>query len=82
MRDQDAQDLNTVGACRPMMTGPEWDARAEFDVGLLMARYLQINPAPADSEIADDFEIWAGNLERRGRERLQELGLRRLRRVQ
>jgi hypothetical protein len=55
-----------------------WDAHAERDIGLMIARYLLANPAPADSLIASDLEAWAVNLLRDGQARLAELGEPRL----
>lgn len=59
--------------------GKRWDARAEYDVGLLLARYLHENPAPSTAQFAQDLERWSQNLRRHGQSRLQELGQPRLR---
>jgi hypothetical protein len=55
-----------------------WDARAEQDIGLMIARYLLEHPAPDGSELAADLERWSLNLVRDGQARLAGLGHRRL----
>lgn len=56
-----------------------WEARAEYDMGRLMGRYLTDNPPPGRSEAVDDLREFAARLEAMGTGRLAELGLRRLR---
>jgi hypothetical protein len=64
------------------MLEPEtWDARAEFDVGLMIGRYLAEHPAPEGSTMAPRLEVIAQDLRDLGEQRLQNLGRCRLRAV-
>ena len=56
-----------------------WDAQAEYDLGVLMQRYLAEHPPPDDSLFARDFEKWAENLVAHGRRNLGVRGARPLR---
>jgi hypothetical protein len=56
-----------------------WDAQAEYDLGVLMLRYLHDHPPPLDSEFAAHFQDWGDRLSSRGQERLKELQARPLR---
>jgi hypothetical protein len=54
--------------------GKRWDAHAEYDVGVLIASYLQQNPAPQGSRVELDLALAARNLRAAGQLRLDCLG--------
>lgn len=56
-----------------------WDARALFEVGVLIARWLEVNPPPVGAVFYQPLEGWARRLRDRGQARLEALGERRLR---
>ncbi len=56
----------------------EWDARAEYDIGVLIANYLSRNPPPPGAAFALDFHHWSRRLQDRGQARLRALGKRHL----
>lgn len=58
-----------------------WDAQAEYDIGVMVQRYLHDNPPIAESEVARLLTNCAGDLEASGERRLLSLGYRRLRSV-
>jgi hypothetical protein len=58
--------------------GHVWDARASFEIGILIRRYLEDHPAPPEARFAPDFRHWADSLVADGRARLEELGARQL----
>jgi hypothetical protein len=58
-----------------------WDAQAEFDVGVLISRYLSEHPPPPFSELASDLSLWSENLTQHGRASLEDFGVRRLQAV-
>jgi hypothetical protein len=60
-------------------SGEEWDARAEYDLGVFMRRYLHDHPPSVPSALSRDFEVWSENLSHDGQARLAALGARRLR---
>ncbi len=60
-------------------TGAQWDAQAEFDIGVLLKQYLATHSPPADAKFAADFNHWASRLCERGRARLLALGKRPIR---
>lgn len=64
-----------------MTTADEWDARAELDVAVMIARYLRENPPPEGARFADDLEKCSSNLCVHGHRRLDDLGTRQLRSV-
>jgi hypothetical protein len=51
-----------------------WEARAEREVGVMIARYLAENPAPGRSHVEDDLARWSGELRSDGQARLAALG--------
>ena len=53
-----------------------WDAQAEYDLGVLMQRYLAEHPPPDNSLFARDFEKWAERLLAHGCRNLGDLGER------
>jgi hypothetical protein len=55
-----------------------WDAQAEYDIGVLISRYLRQNPAPPGSRLLPDFAHAARDLQVAGQLRLDRLGQRRL----
>lgn len=59
--------------------GPQWDAQTEYDVGVLIACYLESHPPPSGASFAGDFRQWSDSLRDRGLARLGELGQRCLR---
>jgi hypothetical protein len=61
------------------LTGAEWDAHAEYDIGVMIERYLSQNPPPGDASFQEPFDRWAGQLRRSGQARLEELRARPLR---
>jgi hypothetical protein len=64
------------------MSGGEWDARAEFDLGVLISSYLRRNPPPPPgSRLAGHLERVGAALQDHGRDRLDRLGRPRLRAV-
>lgn len=58
-----------------------WEARAEHDVGVFIARYLAEHPCPASSVIAARLEQSAQDLQAAGQLGLDRLGQSRLRAV-
>jgi hypothetical protein len=66
----------------PMMEAPnrdetpvgEWEAHAEFDLGLLIGSYLRRNPPPVDSHLAVELDDCARDFEVAGRAHLAQLG--------
>lgn len=58
-----------------------WDSRAEYDIGVMIARYLRDNPPPPDSACAADFRDWSDRLKAAGAERLDTWSARPLRAV-
>lgn len=58
-----------------------WEARAERDVGLMIARYLGENPCPGASRICDAFASYAAQLRDRGEARLEAGSVRAFRAV-
>jgi hypothetical protein len=56
-----------------------WDARAQHDIGVLINRYLGENPAPPGSAVSARLEAVGRDLQALGADRLEELGLGRLR---
>ena len=58
-----------------------WDARAAWDIGRMVDRYLRHNPAPSDSRLAGSLEVWSEALTDHAESRLSSLGARRLRAV-
>lgn len=58
-----------------------WDARAAYDVGVIISRYIAENPAPPDAKFAADIETWGENLQRWGRGYLRAAGASPLRPV-
>lgn len=59
----------------------EWEARAQLDIGLLIARYLADRPAPGRSRHADLYRQWSDSLQAAGRSRLMDVGARRFQAV-
>jgi hypothetical protein len=55
-----------------------WEAHAKYDVGLLIARYVQQHPAPTGSSVAPRLEATGLDLQAAGEQHLDRLGLRRL----
>lgn len=55
-----------------------WDARATYDVGLLITRYLHQCPAPAGSSVASRLDVIGRDLQGFGKMHLEQLGLRHL----
>ena len=51
-----------------------WDAQAEYDLGVLMQRYLAEHPPPDGSLFARDLGKWADRLVAHGRRNLDDLG--------
>lgn len=51
-----------------------WEARAEYDIGVLIARYLAEHPSPSESQVHRDFLSWSAALRCDGQARLQEQG--------
>jgi hypothetical protein len=55
-----------------------WEAHAEYDVGVLILRYLEQHPPPRQTELVRDLLAGAQDLESAGLRHLRELGERRL----
>lgn len=55
-----------------------WEARATYEIGVLMRRYLADHPPPAESSAHDQLDDWGDRLQAAGAARLRELGVRRL----
>jgi hypothetical protein len=75
-------ERSTVAASTEAQQGSEsqrWDAQAEYDVGLLIGRYLSEHPRPVASRVADRLEAVGRDLQDLGSDRLRALGLRHLR---
>lgn len=62
--------------------GAKWDAQAQFDIGVLISRYLEAHAPPLGAEFAGDFERWGTSLRERGSGRLRVLGSRHLHSVE
>jgi hypothetical protein len=56
-----------------------WDSRSCFEVGMLIAHYLQEHPPPPEAVYAKDWVDWSERLVRLGRRRLAEAGVSPLR---
>ncbi len=54
--------------------GTQWDARAEYDLGLIIRRYLRDNPPPSDALFADALDLLSERLIGHGRARLDQIG--------
>jgi hypothetical protein len=65
-----------------MEEAERWDAQAEYDIGVLIRRYLQEHPRPDGAVCAEDFRRWSEALRSDGQARLQALGDHRLRVLQ
>lgn len=63
------------------VSSEEWDARTEYDIGVLIARYLESHPPPAGAVFASEFQQWSDRLRGHGQRRLTEVGGRHLRAV-
>jgi hypothetical protein len=61
-----------------MADARRWDAQAEYDVGVLIRRYLQEHPPPTGARFDRDFARWGERLVKRGGEDLHALGVRHL----
>lgn len=72
---------DTQADVAPTVSAEEWDARAEFDIGVLIARYLESHPPPAGAAFAPEFRQWSDRLRGHGQRRLAEVGSRPLRTV-
>lgn len=55
-----------------------WEARAEYDLGVLICRYLQEHPAPAGSAMAERLREYGEGFRDLGAEHLAVLDHRRL----
>lgn len=77
--NEDLRALSTTSSLRLDEDAARWDARAEQDIGVLIARYLSENPAPSESVVALDLRRWSSALRSDGQARLVELGSGRLR---
>ena len=51
-----------------------WEARAEHDVGVMIARYLAEHPPPGRSHVEADLARWSTALRDDGQARLTALG--------
>jgi hypothetical protein len=58
-----------------------WDAITEYDVGVLICRYLQEHPAPPGSEVAARLRDCGEGFRDVGERHLSQMGLRSLRAV-
>ncbi len=58
-----------------------WDARAEVDVGVLIATYIARNPAPDVALCVDSLQERGENLVAGGQRRLNDLDARTLRAI-
>ncbi len=56
-----------------------WEAQAEYDIGVLIRRYLQENAPPPESQMADELAGVARDLQDVGSAHLRRLGQDRLR---
>jgi hypothetical protein len=56
-----------------------WEARTEYDLGVLIGRYLAENEPPAPSAIADAVAAWSARLLLSGESRLAADGVSPLR---
>jgi hypothetical protein len=56
--------------------GLQWDSRAEYHVGVMIARYLADNPPPSDAALAGELATWSENLRRHGESRLRSWDVR------
>jgi hypothetical protein len=67
-------------AVAPTPESEEWDAHAEYDIGVMIGQYLQTHPAPPGAH--DQVLALAGsNLRAVGQRRLDRLGQPHLRAV-
>jgi hypothetical protein len=74
-------DLTGIPTLEENTAGAIWDGRAEFDIGVLILRYLADSPPPEGARFAGDFEKWGTNLVRSGRGRMEQHGASPLRPV-
>lgn len=58
-----------------------WDARATYDLGLLIRRYLSWHPPPEGSSYGAEYHLWASEMRELGEQELGDLGLRPFRSV-
>jgi hypothetical protein len=56
-----------------------WDARATYEIGVLVLRWLNENPPPGASEVAEEARSWGSRMKECGEARLRETGERTLR---
>lgn len=70
--------VSAVGDAPARSQSPEWDARAQLEIGVLVSRYLADHPAPGPTSCRDDLQLWAAELSLAGEVDLQALGARRL----
>ena len=65
MMEASKKDVTPVG---------EWEAHAEFDLGMLIGSYLRRNPPPPGSHLAVELDDCARDFEVAGRAHLAQLG--------
>ena len=56
----------------------QWEAQAEYDLGVLICRYLQEHPAPPGSTMAERLREYGEGFRDLGQDHLGALGVRRL----
>jgi hypothetical protein len=64
-------------ATEPML----WDAQAEWDIAVMIRRYLAEHPSPRGSDLARELKLCADDLKDASRRHLSQLGARPLRSV-
>jgi hypothetical protein len=71
--------LTLIPTERAIQEAAHWDAQAEYDIGVLIACYLERHPPPYDSSTAALLVACSRDLQESGEKRLDRMGERRLR---